>query len=346
MENDTLRMTRSFLKRMFKNVKAALSKKANTEDVIPIDDIGVTVAPLDDTRRVPKNYINEDNLGILEVEKTVSGVTGEPSSITVYDYIVWDTESKRFYAFVSANSSKISLEPLLPSTGNTDKYYMNWRDRLNYEEDDFNARQDRIFVFKEQNKFYRWNGSELQEVCMPLGTTSGTAFSGEEGNTLKTTVNDHERKIIRAALTGLPITKTNSFNLKSTMFQYDLFERSGSLYILLNNVFTKIGLSSLVDWADYFKMPTPISTSDIRMTPFKDVEGMITGIYKGEVVGDYRKWYLVMKEDSEDQTYTAGTSTNINYYNQKYTCYYGEINKPWELWLPLTVTRQSVYIDY
>lgn len=351
MEDEVIKVTSGLIRRMFKNVKAALGKKADTTDVVLIENIGepMMAAPLDQFCKVPRENICENGLGILEVEKTVSGVATEASSAEIWDYIVWDSTAKKFYAFLSANSSReISLTPA------SDKYYSNWATRSDYEADGAQhiVRQDRIYMFKEENKFKRWNGSEMQEVCLPLGTASDTAFSGADGFTLKTTVASYEEKIIRAALAGKRIITGTAISSMPTTYayQYDICYISSGLqkgyYYFNSGNWSKISLSNLTATSSIFKFPVQIAPSNFAHTPFNDVEGMISSVYKGEVVGSYVKWYIIMKTDSEDQTYYAGTSSNPNYYKQPYTCLTTGFNKPWELWLPLSTAKQSVYIDW
>lgn len=333
---------------MFKNVKAALGKKADKNDVVLIENIGepMMAAPLDQNCKVPRENISENGVGILEVEQTVSGVETEEYSATVWDYIVWDSTAKKFYAFLSASSSRA-----IPDAAKN-KYYSNWATRSDYEDDLYAVRQDRIFVFKQENKFKRWNGSEMQEVCLPLGTTANTAFSGAEGYSLKTEVEIHEMKIIRAALAGKRIISGRSLSSIATTYayQYDICYivtgASQGYYYFNAGSWNKITLSALTTTPGYFQHPCQIAPANFAHTPFKDIEGMVSSVYKGEVVGSYVKWYVIMKTDSEDQTYNAGTSSSSNYYGQPYTCKASGFNKPWELWLPLSTAKQSVYIDW
>lgn len=350
MEDEVIKVTSGLIRRMFQNVKAALGKKADTTDVVLIENIGepMMAAPLDQFCKVPRENISENGVGILEVEKTVSGVETEEYSATVWDYIVWDSTAKKFYAFLSANDSRA-----IPDAAKN-KYYSNWVTRSDYENDDvqYSVRQDRIFVFKQENKFKRWNGSDMQEVCLPLGEVKNTAYPGNLGASLSTSVADHELRIIRAALAHKVIkTYTYTSNVPLTSLnKYDIVyissEAQRGYYYVASSSLMKITLSQLTYSAVFLRNPVTIGTADIAKTPFVDREGMIASIAKGETAGSYTKWYLYMKTDSENQTYTAGTSANGTYYNQPYTCYADKFNKPWELWLPNSVANRSVYIDW
>lgn len=335
-----IKVTRELITNMFRKIrtalnekadKSALSKKANTEDVVLIENIGEAnmVAPLDNYSKVPRENLYLPNIGILEVKKFVSGITEEPSSTSVWDYVIFNTSTNRFCAY------------------NNGKYYGNWLNSEDYRNSVSDNRKDRIFVVNSENKFYRWNGSTMVEIGFPMGNTAGTVFSGADGAALKTTVSNYENYILAAALAD-KIVFTNTISAKRYSCQYDiLYDSSSNQYSYYNQgTLQPITIAALSATLGLLQMPIQITKDMLAYTPFKDVEGNINYVIKGKKIGEFRQWFLVMTPDSEDQTYIAGTSSNSNYYNQSYTCYYNKYNRPWELWLPVGTARQSVYIDW
>lgn len=149
---DIIKITSSLLERIFSNIKRELKKKANTDEVVPIDYIGQPdgVAPLG-----PRSIVPRENLPVMgaiqefkiEVVHTLYNFT-----INKWDYIVFDNSRQRFVAHTVDG-----------------KYYDNWPDSADYmSTTTFKPRTDRIFVDNVNSKFYRWNGSSLVECCMPV----------------------------------------------------------------------------------------------------------------------------------------------------------------------------------
>lgn len=85
------------------------------------------------------------------------------------------------------------------------------------------------------------------------------------------------------------------------------------------------------------------------LTPIVDGNSQISAIYKGETVGDFTKWIIMLNTGSdcetEDQNYTAYKKGNTRYVYGTHSYYYEMYNKPWELWLPSDATAGSVIID-
>lgn len=85
------------------------------------------------------------------------------------------------------------------------------------------------------------------------------------------------------------------------------------------------------------------------LTPIIDENKQISAIYKGETVGDFTKWIIMLNTGSdcetEDQNYTAYKKGNTRYVYGTHSYYYEMYNKPWELWLPSDAAAGSVIID-
>lgn len=85
------------------------------------------------------------------------------------------------------------------------------------------------------------------------------------------------------------------------------------------------------------------------LTPIVDGNIQISTIYKGETVGGFTKWIIMLNTGSgcetEDQGYTAYQKDNTKYVYGKYSYIYQGYNKPWELWLPSDAAVGSVIID-
>ena len=85
------------------------------------------------------------------------------------------------------------------------------------------------------------------------------------------------------------------------------------------------------------------------LTPIVDGNSQISAIYKGETVGDFTKWIIMLNTGSgcetEDQLYTAYKKDNTKYQYGSYQYLYQNFNKPWELWLPSDAASGSVIIN-
>ena len=149
---DIIKITSSLLERIFSNIKRELNKKANSDEVVLIDYIGMPdwVAPLDNGGRVPRE--NLPVMGAIQEFRMGVASTLNNSSTTEWDYIVFDNSRQRFVAHTAAGS-----------------YYANWTDSADYvNKSTLKPRTDRLFVDNTNSKFYRWNGSSLVECCMPI----------------------------------------------------------------------------------------------------------------------------------------------------------------------------------
>lgn len=148
---DIIKITSSLLKRIFSNIKRELNKKANSDEVVLIDYIGMPdwVAPLDNGGRVPRE--NLPVMGAIQEFRMGVASTLNNSSTTEWDYIVFDTSRQKFVAYKAG------------------AYYSNWSDSADYvDKSTLKPRKDRLFVSNTNGKFYRYNGSSLVECCMPI----------------------------------------------------------------------------------------------------------------------------------------------------------------------------------
>lgn len=172
---DIIKITSSLLQRIFSNIKRELNNKANTQDVVLLEYIGQPslVAPLDINGRVPRE--NLPVMGAIQEFRMGVASTLNNSSITKWDYIVFDNSRQRFVAHTEDG-----------------KYYANWTDSADYvDQSTFKPRTDRLFVDNTNSKFYRYNGSSLVECCQPV-TPEWTEASKKDyggrpmyGNTLR-----------------------------------------------------------------------------------------------------------------------------------------------------------------
>lgn len=85
------------------------------------------------------------------------------------------------------------------------------------------------------------------------------------------------------------------------------------------------------------------------LTPIVDDNKQISAIYKGETVGGFTKWIIMLNTGSgcetENQLYTAYKKGNTKYQYGSYQYLYQNFNKPWELWLPSSAASGSVIIN-
>lgn len=160
-----IKITSSLLQRIFSNIKRELNKKANSDEVILIDNIGQPdwVAPLDNTSRVPRE--NLPVMGAIQEFRMGVASTLNYSSILEWDYIVFDNSRQRFVAHTA-----------------DDKYYGNWTDSADYVNiSTMKPRQDRLFVDNTNGKFYRWINNSLVECCQPVTPEWTEASKGNYG---------------------------------------------------------------------------------------------------------------------------------------------------------------------
>ena len=334
---DIIKITSSLLQRIFSNIKRELNKKANSDEVVLIDYIGQPdwVAPLDSIGRVPRE--NLPVMGAIQEFRMGVASTLNESSTIKWDYIVFDKSRQRFVAYKAG------------------EYYGNWTDSADYvDKSTFKPRADRLFVDNENSKFYRWNGNSLVECCQPLGETSTTAYAGDKGKALADQVTTDEELILKAAFLSKSIPvftkKTDAQNNLKNLNDVCYVTSDGKYYRKQVSGLMEVTLSSLNNYGygvlQSIFSPFADLTSNKTYTPFKDSTGNLKTIIKGETIGGLTRWLLIMNDDGEDQTYTAGTSSNARYYNQSFTHKSGMFNKPWELWLPYNVDNQSVLIQF
>lgn len=151
---DIIKITSSLLQRIFSNIKRELNNKANTQDVVLLEDIGQPrlVAPLDSNGIVPRE--NLPVMGAIQEFRMGVASTLYALSVTKWDYIVFDTSRQKFVAHTADG-----------------KYYADWVDSADYvDRSTLKPRTDRLFVDNTNSKFYRYNGSSLVEFCQPAWT--------------------------------------------------------------------------------------------------------------------------------------------------------------------------------
>lgn len=171
---------------------------------------------------------------------------------------------------------------------------------------------------------------------------------------IKKEITDKDKYIIASALQGKDIISYSGTIASSNKKVGNIFYNTSNkkYYYYNGSSLAEITVDLLLDAANNNKkFPTRqwwevASTIWQTSTPFYDIEGMVSAIYKGETVGDYTKWLLIMRQDSDDQTYSAyktGTSSYI--YGTKAVSSAG-YNSPWEIWLPSSLEAKSVSIDW
>ena len=161
---DIIKITSSLLQRIFSNIKRELNNKANTQDVVLLEYIGQPslVAPLDPNGRVPRE--NLPIMGAIQEFRMGVASTLKESSVTKWDYIVFDKSRQRFVAYKEG------------------EYYGNWIDSADYMNiSTMKPRTDRLFVDNADSKFYRYNGSALVECCQPVTPEWTEASKGNFG---------------------------------------------------------------------------------------------------------------------------------------------------------------------
>lgn len=152
---------------------------------IPLSEKGAAggVAELDEEGRVPTAQLPSYVDDVVEFHGTVENVTAQMMSLSKPMRILYDTAKKVFVASDNA------------ITGEGGRYYVNWAANDDagipmgdaYGEATDNGRKPvsgKIYVDASANRSYRWGGSGLTEITgggLTLGTTSSTAFRGDQG---------------------------------------------------------------------------------------------------------------------------------------------------------------------
>ena len=192
------------------NSSSALQKAAaanNTSQKVK-DDLDTLVgnigspeglAPLNESGYVDEGFIAPTAFTAVPFKKSVTGVTIENVSAANRStdegcYVVFDSANKRFLLYVAADSGSLM---------SVAKYYMNWRDRSIYYDDDIISRR-KLYLDQSNGKLYYFDGTDLMPIDarLQLGKTSKDAYPGAEGAKLEQRIGAAER-----ALAGLKIPK-------------------------------------------------------------------------------------------------------------------------------------------
>lgn len=177
------------------------SQKVKDDLEALVDNIGSPegLTPLNESGYVDEGFIAPNAFTAVPFKKMVTGVSIESVSSANRStddgcYVVFDSANKRFLLYVTADSgSLISVA----------KYYMNWRDRrIYYDDNDISRRK--LFLEQSSGKVYYFNGTDLTPIDarLQLGKTSKDAYPGTEGTKLEQRIGAAER-----ALAGLKIPK-------------------------------------------------------------------------------------------------------------------------------------------
>lgn len=177
------------------------SQKVKDDLEALVDNIGSPegLTPLNESGYVDEGFIAPNTFTAVPFKKMVTGVSIENVSSANRStddgcYVVFDSANKRFLLYVAAdNSSLMSVA----------KYYMNWRDRrIYYDDNDISRRK--LFLEQSSGKVYYFDGTDLTPIDarLQLGKTSKDAYPGTEGTKLEQRIGAAER-----ALAGLKIPK-------------------------------------------------------------------------------------------------------------------------------------------
>jgi hypothetical protein len=177
------------------------SQKVKDDLEALVDNIGSPegLTPLNESGYVDEGFIAPNTFTAVPFKKMVTGVSIENVSSANRStddgcYVVFDSANKRFLLYVAAdNSSLMSVA----------KYYMNWRDRrIYYDDNDISRRK--LFLDQSNGKLYYFDGTDLTPIDarLQLGKTSKDAYPGTEGTKLEQRIEAAE-----IALAGLKIPK-------------------------------------------------------------------------------------------------------------------------------------------
>lgn len=157
------------------------------------------LTPLNESGYVDEGFIAPNAFTAVPFKEMVTGVSTEGVSLDKFStddgcYVVFDSANKRFLLYVAA----VSGSPI--SVG---KYYMNWRDRRIYYDDNGISRR-KLFLEQSSGKVYYFDGTGLAPIDarLQLGKTSKDAYPGAEGEKLERRIGAAER-----AIEGLKIPK-------------------------------------------------------------------------------------------------------------------------------------------
>lgn len=151
-------------------IKSALDSKQTKGDYVTLEG-----------GKIPSSLLPTYVDDIVEFKGMRDNVTVAQSSAVDYEFVAYAKNLKRFVAVrMEEDKNGLSIGGEKPKI---EVYYQNFTDRDNYQNDMFMPHTGKFFVDTEENKSYRWSGSDLVEISSSLviGTAEGTAYSGKDG---------------------------------------------------------------------------------------------------------------------------------------------------------------------
>ena len=135
--------------------------------------------------KVPSGMLPAYVDDVVEFSMPDKGLKIMQNSISSWTKVVYDSNTKRFYATQGAEvEDSSSLTPEGVAKPKLLVVYDNWSERENYQELTTNVPYSgKIYIDAEGNKSYRWSGSKLGEISssVSLGETASTAYPGNKG---------------------------------------------------------------------------------------------------------------------------------------------------------------------
>ena len=148
--------------------------------------------------KVPASMLPNGGSGIVEFDYTISDAKLQLSSLSNWDAIVYVKSLERFVAAKEENGSDGNIPLPGQGTGKVTKFYENWTEKEKYQSIFYNIpHSNLLFVDKQTNKTYHWNGTQLELIAsdLTLGHTNTTAFPGDEGVDLQKRIDKAEKDI-------------------------------------------------------------------------------------------------------------------------------------------------------
>lgn len=150
------------------------------------------LAPLDEQNQIPSQYLPYYVDDVLEFNGSFNDITSQMMSLNKYSTdencsVVFSRDAGAFVLkYTQPSKTEGDLRPTIT-------YYNNWIDGDLYGEGTMKGRvphSGKIYIDVTANKTYRWGGSTLVAIGsdLALGHTSGTAYPGDEGAELNSTL--------------------------------------------------------------------------------------------------------------------------------------------------------------
>lgn len=150
------------------------------------------LAPLDEQNQIPSQYLPDYVDDVLEFNGSFNDITSQMMSLNKYSTdencsVVFSRDAGAFVLkYTQPSKTEGDLRPTIT-------YYNNWIDGDLYGEGTMKGRvphSGKIYIDVTANKTYRWGGSTLVAIGsdLALGHTSGTAYPGDEGAELNSTL--------------------------------------------------------------------------------------------------------------------------------------------------------------